>query len=206
MSWHKMKRKGLPLVICAPSGAGKSTLISMLRREFDLQFSISCTTRAPREGEQDGRDYFFIGKEDFEARREEGFFAEWAEVHGNYYGTPIGAVQQKLDEGCDIVFDIDVQGAAQLRLSLPLARFAFILPPSLEELERRLRLRGTESEASLQTRLSNARSEIMQCHWFDALIVNDDLEEAYAELRSFYAASTLSPKLCPGAARRICGS
>ncbi len=203
MGLSAIRRKGLPLVICAPSGAGKSTLISRLVEEFGVQFSVSCTTRPPREGEQDGRDYFFIGKKEFEARRDAGFFAEWAPVHGNYYGTPLEAVQKALAQGRDLIFDIDVQGAAQLHLTLPEAKFAFILPPSLEELERRLRRRGTDSEESIRTRLANARSEMLQSHWFDAVVVNDDLEAAYRDLRSFYIACTLSPRLSPWLARTI---
>ena len=178
-------RRGLPLVICAPSGAGKSTLIGMLRREFPLEFSVSCTTRAPREGERDGVDYWFVGSDEFLRRRGEGFFAEWAEVHGNFYGTPLRPVQEMLAAGRDVLFDIDVQGAAQLSLTLPEARFLFILPPSLAELERRLRARGTDSEDSIRTRLANARAEIAQSHWFDALVVNGDLDAAYDRLRAF---------------------
>ena len=196
-------RRGLPLVICAPSGAGKSTLIGMLRREFPLEFSVSCTTRAPREGERDGADYWFLGREEFLRRRGEGFFAEWAEVHGNFYGTPLRPVQEMLAAGRDVLFDIDVQGAAQLSLTLPEARFLFILPPSLAELERRLRARGTDSEDSIRTRLANARAEIAQSHWFDALVVNGDLDAAYDRLRAFYLAGTLRPALSPRLAAAV---
>ena len=196
-------RRGLPLVICAPSGAGKSTLIGMLRREFPLEFSVSCTTRAPREGESDGADYWFLGREEFLRRRGEGFFAEWAEVHGNFYGTPLRPVQEMLAAGRDVLFDIDVQGAAQLSLTLPEARFLFILPPSLAELERRLRARGTDSEGSIRTRLANARAEIAQSHWFDALVVNGDLDAAYDRLRAFYLAGTLRPALSPRLAAAV---
>ena len=196
-------RRGLPLVICAPSGAGKSTLIGMLRREFPLEFSVSCTTRAPREGERDGVDYWFVGSDEFLRRRGEGFFAEWAEVHGNFYGTPLRPVQEMLAAGRDVLFDIDVQGAAQLSLTLPEARFLFILPPSLAELERRLRARGTDSEDSIRTRLANARAEIAQSHWFDALVVNGDLDAAYDRLRAFYLASTLRPALSPRLAAAV---
>ncbi len=198
-------RRGLPLVICAPSGAGKSTLIGMLRKEFPLEFSISCTTRAPREGEMDGRDYWFVQRDEFLRRRDEGFFAEWAEVHGNFYGTPLKPVQDTLAAGRDVLFDIDVQGAAQLALTLPEARFLFILPPSLAELERRLRTRGTDSEASIRTRLANARTEIAQSHWFDVIVVNGDLALAYDQLRSFYVACTLRPALNPRLAALVMG-
>jgi len=205
MSIEHGLRRGLPLVICAPSGAGKSTLVGRLTAEFPMEFSISCTTRKPRGNEKDGVDYIFLDRETFLDRRGLGYFAEWAEVHGNFYGTPLKPVQDRLAQGKDMLFDIDVQGAAQLSLSLPEARFVFILPPSLEELERRLRGRGTDSEEAIRLRLSNARTEIMSSHWFDAIIINDDLDTAYDQLRSFYLASTLQPSLQPQLARTICG-
>ncbi|MCR5814895.1 MAG: guanylate kinase [Desulfovibrio sp.] len=193
-----MPRKGIALVLSAPSGAGKSTLTAMLRKEFpDLAYSVSCTTRKPRPGEVDGRDYHFVSESDFLRQREAGGFAEWAQVHGNYYGTPLVEVTNKLDQGFDILFDIDVQGAAQLKLNLFNTCFIFILPPSLEELEHRLRLRGTESEESIQARLHNAYDEIKEARWYDALIVNDDLETAYLHLRSVYLAATLTPACQP---------
>ncbi|MBP3730362.1 MAG: guanylate kinase [Mailhella sp.] len=198
-------RKGFPLVVCAPSGAGKSTLISRLCADFPLCFSISCTTRHPRAGETNGVDYHFIDKKEFIRRKKEGYFAEWAEVHGNFYGTPLQPVLDAMADGRDVLFDIDVQGAAQLSLTLPDAKFVFILPPSLEELERRLRNRGTESEESIVRRLANARSEILSSHWFDAVLVNDNLDAAYDQLRSFYVASSLRPRLSPALARQTLG-
>lgn len=196
--------KGIALVICAPSGAGKTTLVNRLIAEFPLEFSISCTTRAPRGEEKDGVDYIFLDRETFLQRRERGFFAEWAEVHGNFYGTPLEPVRERLKQGKDMLFDIDVQGAAQLSLTLPEARFAFILPPSMAELERRLRGRGTDSDEAIAVRLANARAEIMNSHWFDAMIVNDDIDKAYDQLRAFYLASTLQPSARPFLARNIC--
>ncbi|MCQ2444099.1 MAG: guanylate kinase [Mailhella sp.] len=197
------RRKGLPLVICAPSGAGKTTLVTKLRAEFPLDFSISCTTRAPRGNEKDGIDYIFLSKDEFRSRIDAGYFAEWAEVHGNYYGTPLKPVRDSLDAGRDILFDIDVQGAAQISLSLPEARFVFILPPSIGELERRLRGRGTDSDESVRLRLSHAASEIRESHWFDAVVVNDDLDAAYVRLRAFYLADTLQPSLNPALAQAV---
>ena len=191
-------RSGLPLIICAPSGAGKTTLTSRLRQEFPLHFSVSCTTRPPRPGEVDGRDYYFLDRESFLAQRSRGMFAEWAEVHGNFYGTPLKPLRERLARGEDMLFDIDVQGAAQLALTLPEARFVFIFPPSLAELEARLRKRGADTEESILLRMTNARSEIRQSHWFDAWIVNDKLDKAYDELRAFYLSSTLGPALRPG--------
>ena len=148
-------RSGVLLVVCAPSGTGKTTLIQRLRDEFpNFAYSISCTTRAPRGHETDGKDYHFLSVEEFLRRREAGFFAEWANVHGNYYGTPLAPVLETLKAGQDVLFDIDVQGAAQLHLSLPRGQYVFLLPPSLSELERRLRGRGTDDEASIARRLS----------------------------------------------------
>lgn len=189
-------RHGTALVLSAPSGAGKSTLVHRLVGEFpDFGFSVSFTTRAPRAGEVDGRDYVFTTRADFEARRDRGEFAEWAEVHGNLYGTPLAPLRAMLSEGRDVLFDIDVQGAAQMKLALPQARFVFILPPSMEELERRLRTRGSDAEDVIARRLANAAGEIRQARWFDVVICNDDLDRAYGELRAAYIAATLQPAL-----------
>lgn len=193
-----MPRKGIALVLSAPSGTGKTTLTRRLLTQFPhFGYSISCTTRFPRAGEQDGRDYHFISVAEFEKRRAEGYFAEWAEVHGNYYGTPLTPVRRMLESGQDLLFDIDVQGAAQLKLTLSDAVFAFILPPSMTELENRLRKRGTDSEETIQRRLENARGELLEARWYDALIVNDDLDLAYDSLRALYLAATLAPSCNP---------
>ncbi len=198
------ERTGIVLVLCAPSGTGKTTLTKRLLAEFPrFEFSVSHTTRQPREGEVHGRDYVFVSEQEFFAKREEGFFAEWAEVHGNYYGTPREATLQKLAEGRDIIFDIDVQGASQLQGSLKQGCYVFILPPSRSELERRLRGRGTDAEAVIAKRLANAEKEMQQAHWFNAWIVNDELDRAYDELRSAYLAATLSPACHPGLVGRI---
>ena len=187
-------RTGVALVICAPSGTGKTTLTKRLLQEFPrFAFSVSCTTRAPRPNERDGVDYEFLTREEFEKRRDAGFFAEWAEVHGNYYGTPLEATLRYLAEGRDMLFDIDVQGASQLRNTIPGARLVYILPPSRTELERRLRSRGTETEESITRRLSKATSELAQARWFNLWVINDDLEQAWQELRAAYIAATLSP-------------
>lgn len=193
------QRSGIALVICAPSGTGKTTLTKRLIAEFpQFAFSVSCTTRRPRPGETHGQDYEFLTAAEFLRRRDVGFFAEWAEVHGNYYGTPLEATRELLASGRDMVFDIDVQGAAQLRRTIPGARLVFILPPSRQELERRLRGRGTESEESLAKRLAMAERELTQAHWFNLWIVNDGLEQAWQELRAAYLAATLSPVCRPG--------
>jgi len=186
------KRSGLLLVISAPSGTGKSTLIRRLCAEFPrLAFSISYTTRAPRTGEVNGREYHFVSREAFASLREQGALAEWAEVHGQYYGTPKPAVLDMLAQGRDVLFDIDVQGARQLREAFPQGAFVFLLPPSRPALEARLRGRGTEDPETLARRLGNARMEIAQADFFDFQIVNDDLEQAYQELRSAYLAEGL---------------
>lgn len=186
--------RGIALVISAPSGSGKSTLSGMLLKEFpDFHYSVSCTTRAPRSGEEHGRDYFFISRDEFEVRRARGEFAEWAEVHGNYYGTPLRPVLERLDAGVNLLFDVDVQGAAQIRLNLTGAIFVFILPPDMAELERRLRLRGLDDNESIRRRLLNAKNEVREASWYDALILNDDLSQAYQRLRAVYIAATLAP-------------
>ncbi len=191
------KRFGLPFVLCAPSGTGKSTLLERLRKEFPLFFSVSCTTRAPRPGEVNGRDYHFISREEFLQRRDQGYFAEWAQVHGNLYGTPLEEVRRNLKEGRDVLFDIDVQGAAQLAVSLPESVLVFMFPPSLGELRRRLEGRGTESPERLELRLGAARGEISQARWFQHWIVNQDLDQAYGQLRAVYVTATLRPSLQP---------
>lgn len=201
-----MRRSGVVLVICAPSGTGKTTLIKRLIEEFpQIRYSISCTTRAPRPGEVDGRDYHFLSPEDFQVRRAEGHFAEWAEVHGNFYGTPMAPTLDMLQQGRDIVFDIDVQGAAQLRLALSQGIYAFIFPPSMQVLEERLRGRSSDDAEAIARRMDNAVREMREAHWFDAWIVNDDLDAAYNQLRAVYLASTLSPRHRPLLLRAILG-
>ncbi|MBU4526094.1 MAG: guanylate kinase [Desulfomicrobium sp.] len=185
---------GLMLVISAPSGTGKSTLIRRLTGEFSaFAFSVSCTTRAPRPGEEDGREYHFLTREDFERRRSEGFFAEWAEVYGNFYGTPRQATIDLLAEGRDVIFDIDVQGARQLKESMKQGCYVFIFPPSPEDLEKRLTGRGTDSAETISRRLAAARCEIADSRWFDHWIVNKDLNLAYEQLRVIYLAEKTRP-------------
>lgn len=193
-----MQRNGVVLVICAASGTGKTTLVKRLLEEFpSFAYSVSCTTRAPRAGEIDGKDYHFLSKEDFCARREQGHFAEWAEVYGNLYGTPLPPILEMLQQGKDVLFEIDVQGAAQLRLTLSQSTCVFVLPPSMQELENRLRLRASDDEATICRRLDNAALEIREAHWFDTWIVNNDLDLAYDQLRATYIAATLKPSLRP---------
>ncbi len=186
-------REGIALVLSAPSGAGKSTLCKRLRQEFpNLGFSVSCATRAPREGEVDGKDYCFVSEAEFRKMRDAGQFAEWAEVHGHFYGTPLAPVRAMLKAGADVLFDVDVRGAAQLKAVMPDAVFVFILPPDMAELRRRLAQRGTEDAAAINMRLANAARELREAFWYDAIIVNDDLDHAYRDLAAVYRAATLA--------------
>ena len=183
------KMKGLLIVISAPSGTGKTTLCHMLLEEFsNMEFSISYTTRKPRLGELNGRDYFFVDRRTFEKMIEEGDFLEWAEVYGNLYGTSKSQVLKALEEGKDILLDIDTQGALQVKKNFPEAVLIFILPPSLKELERRLRKRGTDDEETIRKRLQIARKEIGKALEYDYLVVNDILEVAFERLRSIITA------------------
>lgn len=191
-----INRLGQVLVVCAPSGTGKSTLINKLREEFpNFGFSVSYTTREPRGDEQDGREYHFVSRDHFIAMRSRGEFCEWAEVHGNLYGTATAPVVNMLDEGKDVLFDIDVQGAKQLKKTFYKGNFILLMPPSREELKRRLTGRGTDSEESIAKRLANAQGEIAQAEFFDYWIVNDDLEKAYQEFRAVFMAGALKPEL-----------
>jgi len=173
-------------VVSAPSGAGKTTLCQrLLATDHQISFSISYTTRKPRPGERHGVDYFFVDEETFQRMVDQGAFLEWARVHDHFYGTAQEQVEEVLKSGRDVLLDIDVQGALQVREKLGQdAVLVFILPPSLEELERRLRARGTEDERTLKRRLSVAREEIAKATEFDYLVLNDDLEEAFDH---FYA-------------------
>ncbi len=176
--------KGQLFVVSAPSGAGKTTVLKVVLSTLPaIGFSVSHTTRPPRPGELEGRDYFFVSPYEFIRRRQQGDFLEWAEVHGNLYGTSRQAVTDRLAQGQDCVLDIDVQGARQLREHRDLNPvFVFIAPPSLAELERRLVGRQTESAATLALRLANARTELAALGLYDYVIVNDEVSQAQALL------------------------
>ncbi|WP_457568926.1 guanylate kinase [Desulfurobacterium sp.] len=181
--------KGLLIVISAPSGTGKTTLVNLLMKAFPkMEFSVSCTTRKPRPGEVDGKDYYFISLEEFEKKIENNELLEWAEVYGNFYGTPKDKVIEALNEGKDILLDIDTQGALQVKKNYPDAVLIFILPPSLKELERRLRSRGTEDEETIEKRLLIARRELSLATKYDYIIINDQIEEAFDKLKSIVTA------------------
>lgn len=177
---------GLLLVLSAPSGAGKTTLARRLEQEFpQAEFSISFTTREPRGQEKDGVDYHFVDHRTFRQMVDHHDFIEYAEVHGNYYGTSRGIAERVFATRGIAVFDIDVQGGLKIKSRFPDAVLVFILPPSMEELERRLRGRGTDKDETIHRRMLAARSEIERgLESYDYLVINDDLEPAYQELRS----------------------
>ncbi len=183
-------RRGILMVISSPSGAGKTTLARALAQNEKLEFSVSYTTRAPRAGERDGVDYKFVTDEEFTQMIDRQEFAEWAVVHGKRYGTAIHTVNRALEDGKDYLFDIDYQGGAQLRRQWPSESvLCFILPPSMAELERRLRRRATDSHEAIERRLAMARGELEHYGEYDYLIVNDNFETALKELTSIYIAA-----------------
>ena len=178
------------LILCGPSGAGKSTLCSLLlNQDSDFSLSVSCTTRAPRGQEVHGREYWFVSPEDFQRQVGENAFAEYALVHGNWYGTLRSAIDASLAEGRSLVFDIDYQGAQQLRASYPEAVSVMVLPPDMQTLEARLRGRGTDSQDVIEKRLAKARHEIQQTGEFDYVILNEEIEQSWALLQSIVRAS-----------------
>lgn len=197
---NNVDRRGLMLVLSSPSGAGKSTLArNLLENEKGFQLSVSVTTRPRRGSEIDGVHYHFVTKKEFEHLRDEDALAEWALVHDNYYGTPSKAVEEALAEGRDMLFDIDWQGAQQLRERMRADVVEiFVLPPSMEELRSRLKRRAEDSDEVIERRLENAREEIQ--HWidYDYVIINEDLDKAYSEIKSIIRAERLRRDRRPG--------
>lgn len=184
--------KGNLIIISSPSGGGKGTLIrEILRSLADLKFSVSYTTRQKRDGEQDGREYHFVDRDEFQRLLESGEFLEHAEVHGNYYGTSINQVRKLMDAGTDVLLEIDVQGASILHDKVPDAISIFIMPPSFETLRTRLTMRATESSGDLQVRLTNSFNEIKEYTRFKYVVINDDLSKAVNELRTIICAERL---------------
>jgi guanylate kinase len=188
-------RKGMLLVISGPSGTGKGTLIEKLMKEDPtLVFSVSATTRAPRPGEENGREYHFVSVEDFEARKANDEFLEWALVHGNYYGTSRVWIEEQMRAGNDVLLEIDWQGARQVRQQFPDVLGVFILPPSLQILAERLNKRGTDSQEVIAKRLKGAGAEIEHATDFEFVIINDDFETALNELNAVVTAARLTCK------------
>lgn len=170
-------------LITGPSGVGKGSLVQkLLERNQEFWFSISATTRSPRKGEIDGEHYYFLEKNKFEDLIKNNGFLEWAEFAGNLYGTPISEIKGKLDNGISVVMEIELQGARQVRKSCPEAFQIFISPPSIDELEKRIRGRGTESEEDIRKRLKKAVEELNAANEFDAVVINDDFDQALLEL------------------------
>ena len=181
---------GEVFVITAPSGTGKTTLLKeLMAADIRLRFSISYTTRPPRPGEVPGRDYFFVSPEEFARLRDQGALAEWVEQFGYGYGTSRQWVEETLAAGRDVVFDIETRGAKALKQVFPQGTFIFILPPSWEQLERRLQVRGQMDPAEMARRLARGRIEVQEVSWYDYLIINDDLATAVAQVKAVVAAA-----------------
>lgn len=186
----KMNNGGELFVITGPSGVGKATVLSRLLKNIDnVYVSISATTRKPRQGEVNEKDYFFMEREEFEKLIKEGKFLEYAEYVGNYYGTPAGSVNEMLKNGKDVILEIEVQGALKVKEKCPDANMVFIIPPSFSALEFRLRSRGTESDDVIAKRLEKARSEYLMADKYDYIVINDDIDKAADEIRAIIMSS-----------------
>lgn len=200
-------RRGCLFVISAPSGSGKTTLVQKLLASFgDLRFSISFTTRPPRGAERDGVDYHFVTQDEFREKIGKGEFLEWAEVHGNLYGTSRSATEKIRARGEDILLDVDVQGAAQVRTAEPEAVTMFVMPPSLQALEKRLRGRNQDSPLVIESRLAGARREIERYREYHYVLVNDDIDETAALLKAIVVAERARPHLLAERLRPILDS
>lgn len=186
------KNKGLLVVISGPSGAGKGTICKELIKGNCFWLSVSATTRAPREGEFQGKNYYFLTKEQFKNKIEERDFLEYAEVYGNYYGTPKSKVIEKLDEGKNVILEIDIQGALKVKEAYPEGVFIFILPPSMEELKNRIIKRGSETQESLMTRFKSAYKEINYVSKYNYAVVNDEVNIAVKKIKSIITAEKCS--------------
>ncbi|MDO5038151.1 guanylate kinase [Clostridium sp.] len=184
-----MSKKGVLLVISGPSGAGKGTICkALLEKHKEIYLSVSATTREPRNGEVEGVNYFFLKKEDFLQKVEEGDFLEHAEVYGNYYGTPKSSVQKMIDEGRDVILEIDIQGALKVKENCEEGIFIFILPPSMEELKQRIIKRGSETPESLMRRFKSAYKEINYISKYNYAVVNDEVDTAVSKIEAIITA------------------
>lgn len=177
-----MSKQGILFVVTGPSGVGKGTVLTKVRERKELYFSISATTRKPREGEQDGVHYYFLTKEQFEQKVAAGGFLEHAQFSGNYYGTPVEPIDRQLKEGKDILLEIEVQGAMQVRENRPDAVRIFLAPPSFAELEKRLTGRGTEDAEAIRLRLETAKHELTLASQFDYIVINNTVEQAVSDV------------------------
>lgn len=198
----EIKRLGIALIVSGPSGSGKSSISrEVMKRHPEVAFSISCTTRPPRSGERNGVDYHFLSEEEFRKKIEAGEFIEYAQVHGNFYGTLKSEVEKRVTQGIDVILDIDVQGAAKVHelcreseIFRDAAEFVFVAPPSHAELERRLRGRGTDAEEVILKRLENSKLEISHWREYSYLLINDEFEEAVRKFDALLAAFRMSTK------------
>ena len=187
-----MAYTGSMLMVVAPSGAGKSSLVNaLLQKDPDIGLSVSYTTRAPRPGEVNGREYNFLSEQEFLKRKDAGDFLEWANVHGNYYGTSKSWIESQMKNGKDVILEIDWQGARQVQQLIPQAIWIFILPPSIQTLEDRLRKRAQDDEATIQKRVAAAKDELAHVAEANYLIVNDNFEQALSDLNQVVLASRL---------------
>ena len=186
---NQKKERGQLIVLSGPSGVGKSTVIELFAQRSNIYFSVSYTTRQPRVGEQDGVNYNFVSREEFERMIADDELLEYAEYVDNYYGTSMKLIQEKLDAGIDVLLDIEVQGAAKVRARCPDALFIFIIPPSFEELSRRLHRRNTDSEEVIAGRLAKARQEFREIPKYDYLVINDKVANAVHEIEAILTAA-----------------
>ncbi len=202
-----MTGKGLCIVVSAPSGSGKSTICRRLLAACpDMEFSVSFTSRPPRPNEIDGKDYHFVSREDFQRRIDRGEFVEWVENYGEFYGTSGRALQDLLRRGKDLLLDIEPRGAKEMKKKFQEGVFVFVLPPSLDELLKRLQKRGHETPEAIQKRFAQAASELGEVLWYDYAVINEDLDTAVGQLIAIYRAEKCKTSRLLGAIDHLCSS
>lgn len=188
-------KPGILFILSGPSGVGKGTVCKkLLTEDQNLRYSVSVTTRSPRQGEIDGVSYYFITKEDFLAKKEQGEFLEWAEVYGNFYGSPLSAARENLAAGHDVILEIDIQGAKKVKKYFSDGVYIFLMPPSAQELDHRIRKRGTDGPESIKLRLSSLKEEVEAITEYDYVVVNDVLERAVQKIRYIISAEQCRQK------------